>query len=58
MALAGELQIVPHLPQFEVSAVRSTHEPLQGVSAPQSAEQTPALHTLAAPQAVAQSPQC
>ena len=58
MALVGEVQTVPHLPQFEVSLLRSTHEPEHAVSVPQSLAQTPALHSMPEPHTVVQSPQC
>jgi len=57
-AFGGALHTVPHPPQFEVSLAVSTHEPLQSVFVPQSVEQAPALQTLPAGHAVAQSPQC
>jgi hypothetical protein len=57
MALAGALQTVPHLPQLEVSPVRSTQEPSQAVSVPQSVEQTPDLQTLPGSQTAVQLPQ-
>ena len=58
MAFVGAVHTVPHLPQFEVSVAVSTQEPLQLVWVPQLLVQTPALHTVPAPQRVAQSPQC
>ena len=58
MAFVGDVQTVPHLPQLDVSVAMSTHEPLQLVCVPQLLVQLPALHTVPAPQTVAQSPQC
>jgi hypothetical protein len=57
IALLGAAQVVPHLPQLDVSLVRSTQEPLHAVNAPQSVEHTPALHTFPVSQAVLQLPQ-
>jgi hypothetical protein len=58
IAFGGDVHAVPHARQFDVSLVKSTHEPLHAVRVPQSAEQTPDLHNIPAPQAVLQSPQC
>lgn len=57
-AFAGALHTVPHLPQFEVSLPRSTQEPLQAESVPQSLAQSPDLHSMPASHTVAQLPQC
>jgi len=58
VAFGGELQAVPHLPQFAVSVPRFTHEPLQLVWVPHSVVHEPPLHTMPAPQTLAQLPQC
>lgn len=58
IALLGAVQTVPHVRQLEVSRAKSTQDPLHAVSSPHSAPHTPALHTLPAPQAVVQLPQC
>jgi hypothetical protein len=57
IAFGGAVQAVPHLPQFDVSLLRLTHEPLQLVWLPHSVVHDPALHTVPAPQTVAQLPQ-
>ena len=46
IAFGGALHEVPHLPQFEVSPARFTHDPPQLVWVPQSAVHSPALHTV------------
>ena len=56
--LVGALQVAPHLPQFAGSVCTFTHEPLQLVFVPHAIVHLPALHTLPAPHAVMQFPQC
>lgn len=54
------LQTFPHAPQFDVSLVRSTHEP-EHSSRPSSQSDPshePAVHTSSAPHVVSQLPQC
>jgi hypothetical protein len=58
IAFVGDIHAVPHLPQLEVSLVRSTHEPSQAVSVPQSLAHTPDLQSMPVPHTVVQSPQC
>ena len=58
VAFSGGVQTFWHLPQLDVALDVSTHEPPQLVSAPQSALQLPALHTVPAAQAVPHAPQC
>ena len=57
IACGGALQAVPHLPQFEVSLLRLTQEPLQLVWVPHSVVHTPALHTVPVAHTVPHLPQ-
>jgi hypothetical protein len=52
------VQTVPQEPQLPLSACVFTQELPHAVSAPQSAEQDPAMHIMPLGQGVLQSPQC